>query len=93
MGAGKSAASMASRYMGTLGQLSSFTGGLLTVDHNDLGTHIPLVIRDSRQYHRLVYAQPEPRTGRPQPATRRIKVIVSRPGVDVRARQQYAPRQ
>src|SRR5690606_33385604 len=35
------AAAMASRRMGTLGQLSRFTGGLLTVDTNDLGRNIP----------------------------------------------------
>lgn len=92
MAAEQSAASMAGRHMGTLGQLSSFTGGLLTVDHNDLGKNIPLVIRDSRQYYRLVYVQPDPRPGEALPSTRRIRVAVSRPGVEVRARQQYVPR-
>lgn len=86
------AASMASRRSGTLGQLSRFTGGVLTVDSNELAKNIPRVIQDSRQYYRLVYAQPEPDGGKPHPATRRIHVKVSRPGVEVRARHQYVPR-
>lgn len=86
------AASMASRYSGTLGQLSMFTGGLLTVDSNDLGKNVPRVIQDSRLYYRLVYAQPEPDPGESHPPVRRIRVHVSRPDVEVRARQQYVPR-
>jgi len=86
------AASMASRYSGTLGQLSRFTGGLLTVDSNELGKNIPRVIQDSRQYYRLVYVQPEPDPGGRHPTVRRIHVHVTRPGVEVRARQQYVPR-
>lgn len=86
------AAGMAARHFGSLGRLSSYTGGALTVDTNDLGKDIPRVIRDSRQYYRLVYVQPEAEAGKAQPPIRRIQVRVSRPGVEVRTRQQYVPR-
>ena len=80
------AAGMANRYSGTLGQLSRFTGGMLTVDSNELGKNIPRVIQDSRQDYRLVYVQPEPDPGGHHPTVRRIRVHVTRPGVEVRAR-------
>lgn len=87
-----SAGAMLGRYFGTLGLLSTSTGGLLTVDTNDLGRNIPQMLRDSRQYYRLAYVQPDPPPGKTHPATRRITVEVDRKGVDVRARQVYAPR-
>ena len=83
---------MLGRYDGSLGLLALNTGGLLTVDTNDIGKHITQMMRDSRQYYRLAYLQPDPDPGKKQPATRRITVKVDRPGVQVRARQMYAPR-
>lgn len=83
---------MLGRYYGSLGLLAMNTGGTLTVDTNDHGKRIPQIMRDSRQYYRLAYVQPDPEAGQPQPATRRITVKVERPGVEVRARQLYAPR-
>jgi hypothetical protein len=65
---------------------------VLTVDTNELGRDIPRILRESRQYYRLVYAQPNVDPDEGEPPTRRIEVKVSRPGVQVRARQQYAPR-
>jgi VWFA-related protein len=86
------AGSLAGRRFGSLGRLASHTGGLLTVDSNHLHKDIPRILQDSRQYYRLVYVQPEPEPGKAHPETRRIDVKVSRPGVQVRARQQYVPR-
>jgi VWFA-related protein len=85
------AAALAARRFGSLGRLASYTGGVLTVDTNDLGKDIPRILQDSRQYYRLVYAQPDAEPGRVHPATRRIQVKVARAGVQVRARQQYVP--
>ena len=89
---GTTADSMAQRRFGSLGMIAAHTGGTLTVDTNDLGADIPRMIRDSRQYYRLAYVQPEPAEGKKQPQTRRIELKVERRGVDVRARQQYVPR-
>ncbi len=86
-----SAGAMMERYYGSLGLLAMNTGGTLTVDTNDLGKHIPQIMRDSRQYYRLAYVQPGAEPGKAQPATRRITVKVDRPQVQVRARQLYAP--
>lgn len=86
-----SSSSMAARRFGSLGTIAMHTGGTLTVDTNDLARDIPRIIRDSRQYYRLAYAQPEPGRGKRQPRTRRIEVEVDRRGVEVRARQMYAP--
>lgn len=83
---------MAARRFGSLGTISAHTGGTLTVDTNDLARDIPRIIRESRQYYRLAYAQPEVDAGKRQSRTRRIDVKVQRPGVQVRARQVYAPR-
>jgi VWFA-related protein len=78
-------------YFGSLGTLSLNTGGLLTTARNDLTVDVPRMLRDSRQYYRLAYVQPDPPPGKKQPRTRSIKVQVSRPGLEVRARQRYAP--
>lgn len=90
-GGGGSANSMARRRFGSLGTIAMHTGGSLTVDTNDLAVDIPQIVRDSRQYYRLAYVQPEPAKGKTQPRTRRIEVKVDQRGVDVRARQQYVP--
>lgn len=89
---GATSSSMATRRFGSLGTIAMHTGGTLTVDTNDLARDIPRIIRDSRQYYRMAYAQPEPERGKRQPKTRRIQVEVDRRGAEVRARQQYAPR-
>ena len=92
---GPSAALRASRAVrerfGSLGLLADNTGGILTVWTNDLAVHIPRLLQDSRRYYRLAYAQPEPPPGRKPPRTRRIEVKVDREGIEVRARQRYAP--
>lgn len=88
---GGAGSSMAARRFGSLGTIAMHTGGSLTVDTNDLAADIPQIVRDSRQYYRLAYVQPEPAKGKRQPRTRRIEVKVDRRGVDVRARQQYVP--
>ncbi len=78
------------RYYGTLGFLSASTGGTLTVDTNNLAKGLPKMIRDSKQYYRLAYQQPEVAADeRTRP--RRISVSVTRPDVVVRARTTYLP--
>lgn len=89
---GGAAASMARRRFGSLGTIAMHTGGTLTVDTNDLTADIPRIVRDGRQYYRVVYVQPEPAEGQDQPRTRAIEVKVERRGVEVRARQRYTPR-
>jgi VWFA-related protein len=89
---GGAAGSMARRRFGSLGTIAMHTGGTLTVDTNDLTADIPRIVRDSRRYYRLAYVQPEPAEGKRQPRTRAIEVKVDRRGVEVRARQRYAPR-
>lgn len=76
---------------GSLAILARNTGGLQTLWTNDLTSVFPRMLEDSRQYYRIAYAQPEPAPGKKQPAQRTIKVKVARPGVDVRARERYAP--
>lgn len=79
------------RYYGSLGLMATSTGGTLTTDRNNLSVDVPTMIRDSRQYYRLVYLQPdvaEDDLKKP----RRIDVTVTRRDVDVRARRQYIPR-
>lgn len=87
-----SGSSMAARRFGSLGTIAMHTGGTLTVDTNDLAADVPAIVRDSRQYYRLAYVQPDPEPGKAQPATRRITVKVDRPDAQVRARQVYVPR-
>ena len=86
-----SAQAMARRRFGSLGTMALHTGGTLTVDTNDLTADIPQIIRDSRQYYRLAYVQPEPAPGKRQPSSRRIEVKVKSRGLEVRARQRYVP--
>lgn len=79
------------RYYGSLGLMATSTGGTLTTDRNDLAADVPTMIRDSRQYYRVVYLQPdvvEDDLKKP----RRIEVVVDRPDTKVRARQRYMPR-
>jgi len=80
-----------SELFGSLAILARNTGGVQTLWSNDLTKVYPQMLRDSRQYYRIAYAQPEPANGKRQPPSRKISVKVSRPGVEVRARQQYAP--
>ena len=71
--------------------MATSTGGTLRTDRNDLAGGIDEMIRDSRQYYRLAYVQPDVRgdeLGRP----RRIEVSVTRRDVDIRARRRYMPR-
>ncbi len=71
---------------GSLGALVRMTGGALT-DAAD-GPH--QLVRDTRQYYRVVYRQPEvPRGSRNQ--VRQVDVRFRRPDVAVRARQLYPP--
>lgn len=79
------------RYYGSLGLMATSTGGTLTTDRNNLAADVPTMIRDSRQYYRVVYLQPdvaEDDLKKP----RRIEVVVDRPDTKVRARQRYMPR-
>jgi VWFA-related protein len=76
---------------GSLAVLARNTGGLQTLWTNDLTRVFPQIMQDSRQYYRIAYVQPEPAPGKRQPSSRTIAVKVSRPRVEVRARQQYAP--
>ena len=86
-----SVSSWADDVQGSLAVLALNTGGIQTRWTNDLSANVDRMIQDSRQYYRLAYAQPDPPPGKKQPSTRSIKVEVSREGVDVRARQRYAP--
>ncbi len=82
---------MLGRYYGTLGRLSTSTGGTLVADSNDLVRGVEEMLRDSRQYYRMAYRQPQvPEDGTRTP--RAISLRVSRPGVKVRARTAYVPR-
>ena len=83
--------SFSSDVLGSLAVLALNTGGIQTRWTNDLTANLSRMIEDSRQYYRLAYAQPDPPPGKSQPLTRSIKVKVSRGGVEVRARQRYAP--
>ncbi len=76
---------------GSLAVLALNTGGIQTRWTNDLTADLDRMIDDSRRYYRIAYAQPEPPAGKKQPSTRSITVKVERKGVDVRARQRYAP--
>ncbi len=76
---------------GSLAVLALNTGGIHTRWTNDLTANLDRLVKDSRQYYRIAYAQPDPRPGKKQPATRAITVKVARDGVDVRTRQRYAP--
>lgn len=80
-----------SEQFGSLALLARNTGGMQTLWTNDLTSVFPRMLEDSRQYYRIAYAQPDPAPGKKQPAARSIKVKVSRPGVEVRARERYAP--
>jgi len=80
-----------SEVFGSLAVLARNTGGLQTLWTNELTSVFPRLLEDSRQYYRIAYAQPDPQKGKKQPAQRRIEVKVSRPGVEVRARERYAP--
>lgn len=86
-----SADAMLTRYRGTLGSLTASTGGTLTVDTNNPAKGIPGMIRDSRQYYRLAYVQPDVPQDE-KASVRTIDVSVSRRGVAVRARTAYLPR-
>ncbi len=77
--------------MGSLAVLALNTGGVQTRWTNDLTANLTGMVQDSRRYYRLAYVQPVPGPGKKQPATRAIKVTVTRADVDVRARQRYAP--
>lgn len=76
---------------GSLALLARNTGGLQTLWTNDLTSIFPRILEDSRQYYRIAYAQPDPKPGKKQPSQRSITVKVSRPGVEVRARERYVP--
>jgi|688.fasta_scaffold72518_2 VWFA-related protein len=76
---------------GSLAILARNTGGIQTLWTNDLTKIFPQVLQDSRQYYRLAYAQPDPAPGKKHPESRSIEVKVARRGLDVRARQRYAP--
>lgn len=91
MSAGSDALVLSNDLMSTLAALASETGGIQTRWTNDLAANFDRLLSDSRQYYRLAYLQPEPPPGKKQPLSRRIKVKVTRPGVEVRARQRYAP--
>ena len=82
---------LASELTGSLAALAVNTGGLQAYWSNDLTRMFPRLLEDSRQYYRIAYVQPDPPAGKKQPLSRSIKVRVSREGVDVRARQRYAP--
>ena len=76
---------------GSLAALALNTGGRQTYWTNDITKNFARLLQDSRQYYRLAYLQPDPPPGKSQPRVRTIKVKVSREGVQVRARQRYAP--
>ena len=89
--AGAATDALEGRYHGSLGLMATSTGGTLRTDRNDLAGGIGELIRDSRQYYRIAYHQPDvpaSELGRP----RRIEVSVTRRDVDVRARRRYMPR-
>lgn len=71
---------------GNLQDLADSTGGLLVANTNDLRPGLARVAADLRSYYEIAYVPPNPaQDGR----WRSIKVRVTRPGVQVRARQGY----
>lgn len=85
------AVALSGELMSSNAVLANETGGIQTRWTNDLTANYTRLVQDSRQYYRLAYAQPDPPPGKRQPATRKVSVKVSRPGLQVRARQRYAP--
>lgn len=74
---------------GTLGMLTAATGGTV----NGAPRHadsVDQMVRDSRQYYRVTYRQPEMSRGS-RKDFRQILVRVRRQGVAVRARELYVP--
>ena len=82
---------MSTRRHGSVGQLADSTGGIMTLDRNDLEANLPRLLQDSRRYYRLAYVQPDVASGERE-KERRIEVKVLREHVEVRARKVYLPR-
>ena len=72
----------------TMEQLAGATGGRAYLNRNDIGDSIRKAIEDSRVSYVLGYYSAKPDSDQ---KFRRINVRVSRPGVDLRYRQGYAP--
>jgi len=71
---------------GNLQDLADSTGGFLVANTNDLRPGLARVASDLRSYYEIAYVPPNPaQDGR----WRAIKVRVTRPGVEVRARKGY----
>ncbi len=75
---------------GSLAMLAALTAGTVTAAPDGLTEGVHQMVRDTRQYYRAVYRQPEVSRGE-RDEFRHIHVRVRRPGVEVRARTRYAP--
>ena len=67
--------------------LANDTGGIATINTNDIGRAVDVAVRDSSAYYMVGYSRPESKTGRAKdPRLRRVRVRVLRPGLTVRTR-------
>lgn len=65
--------------------LANDTGGIATINTNDIARAVTVAVRDSSAYYLVGYSLPEAKTGR-KADPRRVTVRVLRPGLTVRAR-------
>lgn len=75
---------------GSLAAMATSAGDLQASWSNAPTRHGGRMLQHSRQYDPLVSANPEPPPGQRQPRERTLDIEVSRPDLDVRARQRYA---
>jgi hypothetical protein len=67
--------------------LANDTGGIATINTNDIGRAVDVAVRDSSAYYLVGYSLSESKTGRAKdPRLRRVLVRVLRPGLSVRTR-------
>jgi VWFA-related protein len=67
--------------------LANDTGGIATINTNDIGRAVNVAVRDSSAYYMVGYSLSESKTGRAKdPRLRRVRVRVLRPGLTVRTR-------
>jgi VWFA-related protein len=65
--------------------LANDTGGIATINTNDIGRAAAVAVRDSSAYYMVGYSLPEAKTGR-KAGPRRVRVRALRPGLTVRTR-------
>jgi VWFA-related protein len=79
----------ADRSVEALRALAAATGGILTVNTNDMDSGVRAAVRDLAGYYLVGYNPPENRTARPS-ALHRVQVRVRRAGMNARWRRLYA---